>query len=248
LRSTIITLLVTLGLGAALMVMSPYRSLTPGTLRAGHQAQQNNCFSCHTTFSSAPRTKCAACHKVGDIGFRTVKGEVLPKPNARTQLIHRAIGGECFRCHSEHGARFSANAPGRFTHDLLNADTVKGCAACHSPKQPLDAVHTTVTAECSRCHSTTGWKPAAYDHDKLFRFDKNHPPKCADCHPVGTSLKDYTCTNCHEHSLDRMIREHRDEGISNLNKCRRCHPSGNEHETTTDGTPRKKVEHEKERD
>jgi hypothetical protein len=247
-RMTFLTLVITLGLGAMLMVMAPYRSLTPGTLRAGHQAQQNECFSCHTPFSSAPSTKCAACHKGGEIGFRSVKGDVLPKPNTRNQLIHRAVGGECYRCHSEHGARFGANATRRFSHDLLNLDAVKGCAVCHSPQKPTNAIHTTVTAECSRCHGTTGWKPATYDHDKLFMFDKNHPPKCADCHQPGTSLKDYTCTNCHEHSLDKMMRKHRDEGISNLNKCRRCHPSGNERDTITDGKPRQRMAHENERD
>jgi LSD1 subclass zinc finger protein len=247
-RWTYVALAVTLSLGAALMVLSPYRALTPGILHAGHRTQQNNCFSCHTLLSGAPTTKCAVCHKAGEIGFRSVKGEVLPKPNTITQIIHRAIGGECYRCHSEHGARFGANTPRRFSHDLLNADTVAGCAACHSQQKPANALHAAVTAECSRCHGTKGWKPATYDHDKLFRFDRNHPPRCADCHQAGTSLKEYSCTNCHEHSLDKMLRKHREEGISNVAKCRRCHPSANERDTTIDGKPRQKKEHQGERD
>lgn len=247
-KSTYVALAVTLCFGATLIFLRPYHALTPGVLRAGHQAQQNACFSCHTLLSGVPETKCGACHKKGDIGSRSVKGEAFLKPNTRAQLIHRAVGGECYPCHSEHGARSGANPTRKFSHGLLNAAAGAGCAACHSAQKPTNALHTSIAAECSRCHGTKGWKPASYDHDRSFRFDGNHPPRCTDCHPPGMNLKEYTCTNCHEHSLDKMQREHRKEGIPNLTNCRRCHPSANERDTTLDGKPRQRREHQADRD
>lgn len=237
-RRTYVSLLLTLGIGATAIFLFPYRALTPGTLRTGHDAQKSDCFSCHTLFEGALASKCANCHKPGAIGLRTVKGEPLPKASPRAQLIHRVAAMECDRCHSEHGGRSGAAGNMRFPHELLPVEVGAGCAACHSGKRPTDTLHTAVTAECSRCHSTKSWKPASYDHDKLFRFDRNHPPRCTDCHRSGASLKEYTCTGCHEHSLDKIEREHRKEGIMNFEACRKCHPSGNEHDTIKDGRPR----------
>lgn len=238
---TYLALIAALGLGAMAISLSPYHALTPGTLRSGHEAQQGDCLSCHSFFDGAPASKCAACHRPGDIGLRTVKGAPLPKANPRAQLIHRAAL-ECDRCHYEHGGRMGASAAPRFAHDLLPADVKAGCALCHAEKKPADALHTAVIAECSRCHGTKAWKPAAYDHDKLFRFDRNHPPRCADCHRPGTTLKEYTCTGCHEHALDKMERKHREEGITQFQNCRKCHPSGDEHDTIKEGRQRNRRE------
>ncbi len=244
---TYVSLAVTIGLGATVMFLFPYHAVTPGTLREGHHAQKNDCFSCHTLLAGAPAAKCVACHRPGEIGLRTVKGAALPAPRPKAQLIHRVPGAECARCHSEHGSRFGANAPRRFAHELLPLATASGCVACHSEKRPPDALHAAVSisTECSTCHDTKGWKPATYNHDRSFRFDGNHPPRCADCHRPGKSLKEYSCTGCHEHALDRMERKHREEGITNLEKCRRCHPSGNEHDTIGEGKNREEGEEER---
>jgi hypothetical protein len=121
--------------------------------------------------------------------------------------------------------------PPAASHELLPAEIVADCTACHAGQRPSDALHASVSSRCGECHSTKAWKPATWDHDRSFRFDRNHLSRCADCHRPGASLKEYTCTGCHEHALDRMLREHREEGITDLEKCRRCHPSGNEDDT-----------------
>jgi hypothetical protein len=239
-RRTWVSLALTLGLGATGMLFFPYRAITPGTLSEGHRAQRDGCFSCHTLLAGAPVAKCVTCHRPGEIGVRSVLGEALRKANPGTQRIHRVVGGQCDRCHFEHGGPFGRDAARRFSHELLPADVAAGCAACHSGQKPADALHATLTAECTPCHGTQGWKPATYDHDRSFRFDRNHPPRCTDCHPAGTPLKEYTCTGCHEHSLDRMEREHREEGVTDLGKCRRCHPSGDEDDTIRNGRKREK--------
>lgn len=235
-RWTLPSFLLTLFAGAAVMVLSPYGSVTPGTLRNGHLPQRNDCFSCHTLMSGATEAKCKACHMPGLIGLRSVKGLALPKPNLRTRLIHEAITGDCNLCHSEHGNRLIPRDGRRFTHDLIPGGIRADCISCHSGQSPKDVIHRSASAECSQCHASNSWKPAAYDHDKMFRFDGNHPARCSDCHQPGLSFKQYTCTTCHEHALDRMERKHQKEGISqNLETCRRCHPSGNEHDTTVEG-------------
>jgi hypothetical protein len=62
-------------------------------------------------------------------------------------------------------------------------------------------------------------------------------------------LKDYSCTTCHEHTLERMERKHREEGITkNLEACRKCHPSGNERDTIQAGRTRESRESEAGRD
>ena len=47
---------------------------------------------------------------------------------------------------------------------------------------------------------------------------------CATCHLSG-NYKQYTCHGCHEHQQARIIAEHREEGITNIQNCVRCHRS-----------------------
>lgn len=230
-KGTWVSLATTLSLGAAVMFLAPYRALTPGTLRDGHLAQKNDCFSCHTLLAGAPASKCSGCHRPGQIGLRSVNGPALSKAKPMAQKIHQTALPECAPCHTEHGGRLGPDATRRFSHELLPPAISADCAACHAGQRPADALHATASSGCSQCHSTKGWKPATWDHDRSFRFDRHHPPRCADCHTPGASLKEYTCTGCHEHALDLMQREHREEGVTGLEKCRGCHPSGNEDDT-----------------
>lgn len=234
-KGTWVSFAVTLSLGAIVMFLVPYRALTPGTLRDGHLAQKNDCFSCHTLFAGAPAVKCSRCHRPGEIGLRLANGEALAKAKPLAQKIHQAAFPECAPCHTEHGGRLRPDGMRRFSHELLPAAIGTQCTECHAGQRPADALHAAVSSSCSPCHSTKGWKPATWNHDRSFRFDRNHPTRCADCHPPGTSLREYRCTGCHEHALDVMQREHREEGITNLEKCRRCHPSGSEDDTIKEG-------------
>jgi hypothetical protein len=42
------------------------------------------------------------------------------------------------------------------------------------------------------------------------------------CH-AGNNFKTHTCTSCHAHEKSRMIEEHLEEGIRNIDNCVRCH-------------------------
>ncbi len=225
---TSISLLLTVAAATAAALLFPYRAITPGRLSTGHLGQRDDCLSCHTLLRGAPGEKYIACHRPGEIGARTTKGAPRTPPNERARRIHEALRDGCGRCHQEHGGRAGAR---RFAHDLLPAQVAAACAACHASDRPKDALHAAAAGECGACHREAAWKPSSFDHAKAFRFDRHHPPRCADCHAPGRSLKEYSCTGCHEHSLARMEAKHREEGIADLARCRRCHPSGDEDDT-----------------
>jgi hypothetical protein len=85
-------------------------------------------------------------------------------------------------------------------------------------------LHAKITGNCSQCHAQNAWKPASFDHEKSFVLDQNHNVECATCH-VNNDYSRYTCYGCHEHTLQNVLREHRDEGIRDLDHCVRCHRS-----------------------
>lgn len=145
--------------------------------------------------------------------------------------LHRALGdAECHRCHLEHSGVSRDRARLRFTHDVLPAASRGDCVACHGGERPRDRLHAQAGDACGSCHRGERWKPASFDHDRYFRFDANHPPRCGDCHDPGGDLRSYDCTRCHEHSRARIIAEHREERVTDLDRCARCHRSGSEHE------------------
>lgn len=231
---TLLALAATVALGATAVVAWPFRAVTPGPLRPGHVRLRDDCFACHAPFAGAPRDRCVRCHQPAAIGERTVDGRPRLAATRRPALrgLHAVIGGAaCQRCHVEHGGRTAVGMTTRFGHDVLPAGTRAECAACHAGRRPPDALHAQSAAACGSCHGTEAWKPARYDHDRLFRFDANHPPRCADCHDPGAGdWRRYDCTRCHEHSRSRMVAEHRKVRAPNLDACARCHRSGNEHD------------------
>lgn len=75
------------------------------------------------------------------------------------------------------------------------------------------------------CHTTSGWKPAHFAHDRLFRLDRDHNVACTTCH-VGGNTRRYTCYGCHEHKPAATLAEHREEGVrGTIDNCARCHRS-----------------------
>ncbi len=230
-RRTYLSLALTFALGIGAILVFPYYAVTPGVLSQGHQRQRDDCLSCHAPLAGTPAEKCIACHRPSEIGLRSVAGAALAKPRQRSNLVHRVVSGRCVGCHSEHAGLSREKAAARFRHDALPPDLKGACGSCHAQQRPPDVLHATLAANCTPCHTTTAWKPATFDHERYFRFDRDHPARCADCHAPKASLKEYSCTGCHEHSLDRMIAKHRKEGIANVEGCRRCHPSGDERDT-----------------
>ena len=45
---------------------------------------------------------------------------------------------------------------------------------------------------------------------------------------MANDYKRYTCYGCHEHSLEKIRKEHEEEGIKQFDQCVECHRSGDD--------------------
>lgn len=185
--------------------------------------------------------ECVACHSEHDGISAPVSSrfshELLPSEIAGncaechaaqkpSDAIHQSLIQNCGACHKPDRWK-----PAQFQHDMLESQVLQACVTCHRSHLPSDELHRSVGGDnCATCHETASWKPSTFEHTKYFRFDREHPARCADCHNMKASLKAYTCYNCHEHSPQKIAREHMEEGIRNFENCVACHRSANKHE------------------
>lgn len=165
----------------------------------------------HSVLSSIAAAECSGCHQ-----------KIKP-----ADLIHQKFQGECSGCHTTEKWKGA-----KFQHSNLAGGKTE-CNVCHDGDRPQDTFHknTGKSSSCSECHTTNSWKPSTFNHESYFRFDRNHPSDCKNCHDVSSGYSVYTCYNCHEHSPSRIAQKHLKEGIRNYTDCVRCHRSGNEHES-----------------
>ncbi len=212
---------------AAIIYLSfvrPHEMVSPGNLIPAHSALENNCFACHVPFRGASAERCITCHAVADIGLRTTKGVAIPQ-GKQSRAFHQALTEtNCMACHSDHPKpKLAKENAVKFDHALLKTDVRSKCQSCHLP--PRDALHNTgQTLVCSTCHQSSAWKPATFDHSRFFVLDQNHNTVCTTCH-LGGNYQAYTCYGCHEHQQANIVAEHREEGITNIENCVRCHRS-----------------------
>lgn len=200
----------------------PHEMVSPGNLIPAHAALESNCFACHAPFQGASADRCTACHVVADIGLRTTKGVAIPQSKQHSAFHQALTEPNCMACHNDHQPpRLTKASAVKFDHVLLKADARANCQSCHTA--PQNDLHRGQTA-CATCHQPARWKPATFDHSRYFLLDRNHNTRCTTCH-LGGNYKQYTCYGCHEHQHARIIAEHREEGITNIQNCVRCHRS-----------------------
>lgn len=212
---------------AILAFIYPHLMVGPGKLIASHAKLETDCFACHGPFVGASTERCMSCHKPDDIGKLTTLGQPIHKPLTHTPFHQKLLKQDCLACHSDHAGVKRFRSDGRFEHALLLPDARQECQSCH--QSPSDSLHRQITGNCSQCHNQQQWVPATFDHDKYFALDRDHNVKCATCH-VRNDYSRYTCYGCHEHSPEKIRREHIEEGIRDFKNCVECHRSANEHE------------------
>lgn len=205
----------------------PQAALSPAALMPAHAELERDCLACHRLGRGVPDARCVKCHEIARVGLFTTKGERISKPDLKVSFHQRLKETRCLACHVEHPGSKGAEAHAGFTHDMLAPGDRDDCASCHAA--PGDALHRGVTGPCSTCHTTTRWKPAAFDHAKYWPLDRDHSATCVTCHP-GNAFGRYTCYGCHEHSRARVQRQHEEENIPNLDGCVRCHRSPRDRE------------------
>lgn len=222
-----IVLAINLAILAVLAFVYPHLMVGPGKLIPGHREIDTDCFGCHAPFQGASSDRCTTCHKPDEIGRITTKGQPVTKPLTTVPFHQKLAERDCVACHSDHAGVKRFRMQGRFKHDLLQKTTREQCHTCH--KAPADELHRQISGNCGQCHTQERWTPANFDHDKYFVLDRDHNVKCATCH-VRNDYSRYTCYGCHEHSPERIRREHIEEGIRDFSNCVECHRSSSEHE------------------
>jgi len=204
-----------------------------------------DCRTCHDSTQPGNLTwvnlgsECVACHRAAAL-------------SAVPDHQDNAFPEDCGQCH-----RTTSWIPAAFGHDgtsfpLTGAHRSLSCAACHGEGQfgkvgsacvdchrddydgTLDPVHTTIgfPLECQRCHNTTTWQGASFDHTRFPIDSGTHAGKwtlCSDCHKTPGNYLDFTCLSCHPHSDEAKTQEGHKEVpnyIYESSACYTCHPQG----------------------
>lgn len=205
----------------ALVFIYPHLMVSPGPVIAAHAEIATDCFACHAPLRGVAAERCTVCHALPDIGLRTTKGVAMSRKPAKAAFHQDLLQQECAACHSDHaGPKLSQQSRKPFSHALLRSAVRTECNSCH--KAPDNKLHKNIKGTCSACHSQAAWKPATFEHDKFFELDRDHNVECVTCH-VKNDYTRYTCYGCHEHTVQNVLREHREEGIRDLDNCVRCH-------------------------
>ena len=210
----------------ALVLKFPSLMVSPGPVVKAHTAIATDCFACHVPLRGASAELCISCHAVGDIGLRTSLGQPITRIQNKVAFHQQLQEKNCMAFHTDHvGPRLVHQSQKTFSHALLLPGTQQRCENCHKP--PADTMHRQISGNCAQCHSSTKWKPAKFDHAKLFLLDGDHNASCVTCH-TNNDYSKYTCYGCHEHQPDRIRSKHLEEGIRNFENCVACHTSANE--------------------
>lgn len=204
--------------------VSPRTAISPGAPIEAHRSIGNDCLACHTPLLGSRPEKCVTCHAVDRIGLFTTSGRAIER--TKTAFHQHLTEHDCMACHAEHRGTTGARTMKSFSHDLLDPVVRAECASCHV--KPRDSLHAQVDGGCQQCHEARAWRPATFDHAKLFLLDGEHATACATCHVAG-EFTHYTCYGCHEHSPAGIRAEHVEEGIRDFENCVECHRSGDEH-------------------
>ncbi|MCX5744843.1 MAG: cytochrome c3 family protein [Proteobacteria bacterium] len=200
------------------------------------------------------RVACATCHKLG--------GRALPALEACASChADRHAGRLGERCESCHSATSWKQDRILVDHQrtrlpLLGAHAVQGCPTCHkdvapdtfrglSPncggchqhtleeRRPHPRHEGTAFARCEDCHSSLGWRPSQFNHDRFWALTGKHQSTpCSKCHKSGEpySAAPTRCNGCHA-DIDH-------QGLGSLGlECQQCHTTTSWNPSTFNHTP-----------
>ena len=173
-----------------------------------------DCATCHQSdFQRATRPlhvgiipmDCAACH--GNTSWSPARGSDHSWP---LNGAHSTVA--CNACHVGEPAVYEG--------------TTSACLDCHRGDREvaLTPPHEGFSSDCSTCHGTSAWQPAAFAHE--WPLEGAHASAvCASCHtgdpPVYDGTLD-TCIGCHQADRDSVVQPSHDEFSSD---CSTCHGS-----------------------
>ncbi len=157
---------------------------------------------------------CAQCHTANKV--LTGLGEICQTCHRDDDAHNGALGPFCGQCHGQVEwlpARFShvdtgfnlrgahRMAPCTGCHGLGNyIGTPVDCQACHlqDAQKVFDPVHTNDLADCTDCHSESGFLPARRYHPWFALSGRHNYARCRDCHGSGSYVgTPNVCSGCH---------------------------------------------------
>lgn len=230
-RSTHITLFMSLLIAGIIFWISPYYAINPGTLSGGHEKLKSECSACHSPGLGIPSEKCLTCHREGEIGKGNSADVGIKNSNQKNFLLHKTLVSEdCKTCHTEHNGFGRENATLNFTHTMLNPDINRNCQACHLQEKPNTDMHS-YSDECGLCHIQEDWQKAKFSHSILTdaqlicRTCHNKDAPQSDFHK--TLVNEQSCAECHQTSAwTPATFNHEKHFVFDSNhqsKCSTCH-------------------------
>ena len=208
-----------------------------------------DCSDCHTSVSLLEfeplGVECIDCHRQNYLETNN--------PNH----IQAGLSENCIECHNINAREWSSSGFNHSFFPLEKGHEIADCAQCHGNNifDPLSnecsSCHladysnannpshqsTAFSTSCEECHTIDpDWKPAKFEvHDQFYFpiYSGKHQGEwdnCSDCHTQADNYTVFSCTDCHEHEISKMNRDHDDVGgySSNSNACYACHPQGRE--------------------
>jgi hypothetical protein len=134
-----------------------------------YEGTPSQCVSCHApddVHRGGRGTDCASCH--GTAGWKTTRFDHAKE--AHFALVGRHAELDCKDCH---------------TTPNLKDPLPKGCAGCH---RAADAHAGRFGDACERCHGSSAWKPASFDHSQDGHFELMGRHAQLDCHACHTAV------------------------------------------------------------
>jgi nitrate/TMAO reductase-like tetraheme cytochrome c subunit len=209
--------------------------ISPGDLTNAHAKLEgiSNCTKCHVLGEQVNSSKCLDCHK-------EIKSTIsLNKGYHSSSEVKGKECWSCHSEHNGRNFRIINFNPDKFDHDktsfkLTGAHSKSNCSDCHQSKFITsselkkrtgtylglntncischeDTHQGTLGSECSSCHGTETFKPAAkFNHDSSkFKLTGLHlEVKCIECHPIenrnGKEFQRFkgvafiNCNSCHK--------------------------------------------------
>jgi hypothetical protein len=157
---------------------------------------------------------CLSCHKAGE-AFRKAEPNCIAC-HKKDDYHAGQLGNKCADCHNNDnwtGAHFDH---GKTKFSLTGAHQSVSCGGCHlggqyksAPKtcfgcHATDDVHRGERGpECGKCHTTSDWKAAKFDHEKETGFallGRHAKIDCVGCHRSGNFKEKIPkdCYGCHK--------------------------------------------------
>lgn len=173
-----------------------------------------DCASCHQSdFQSATQplhvdiisTNCAECH--GNASWAPARGSDHSWP-----LNGEHTAAACNACHIGEPAVYEG--------------TSTACLDCHQSDRDaaLQPSHADFSNDCSTCHGTSAWQPAAFAHE--WPLEGAHAiAVCTSCHTGDPPVYDgtpETCVGCHQSDRDAVVEP---SHTSFSEDCGTCHES-----------------------